>query len=271
MRSLPLLLALGVAACGAPDAPPAPDAVPSDAPALAPDLVVPTAEEAVRLQDHRGRVLVMQLAAADAPAWEALADAALDLETEGAALLGIVTEGRVDAASLPYPVRHADDLGWARALGFTGEPLTLVVGPSGRLRGQGADATADEIVMLAAPVLLEQEPAPAPAAPEALTVAAVERMVRGGAALIDVRPEGAPLADAFAVPLARLAPELLPLDLGTPIVFVGPDAAEAAARAAGWGHLETHAFPDPTGLEIAAPIDERPAYDPRDDLPRVRG
>lgn len=271
MRSLVLLFALSAAACGAPDAP-ADASSASLEPTLDGDLIVTTAEEAVRLGDHRGHVLVMQLAPAGDDAWAAFSDAAPDLEAEGASLLGIVTEGRLDDASaLPFPIRHADGLAWAHAIGFTGEPLTVVVGPGGRLRGRGVSATADEIVMLAAPVLLEQDGVEDAFEVGPLTATAVEGLVRRGAALFDVRAEGAPLAHALAVPFVRLAPELLPPDLATPLVFVGPDAAEAAALAGAWGYAEAHALTDPTGLEMAAPIDELPAYDARDDLPRVRG
>lgn len=273
MRAFVVGLALLTAACGSPDAPAGaktPGEI-AEAPSLDADLVVPTAEEAVHLDDHRGRVLVMQLAAADAnAAWAALADASPDLQMEGATLLGIVTEGAL-RGDHPFTVRHADGLAWADALDFTGLPLVVVVGPDGRLRGRHVAPSADEIVVLAAPVLLEAEDAATRLLPTALTAATVEAMVRAGAALIDVRAAGPPLANALAVPLGQLRADVLPPDVGSDVVFVGPDAEAAAALATSWGYDATHALVDPTGLAEAAPIDALPVYDERDDLPRVRG
>lgn len=274
LRALILLLPLAVAGCGTPDAP-TPDAdlrAEATQPTLDRDLVVATAEEAVRLGDHRGHVLVMQLAAADdEAAWLAFADAAVDLEAEGATLLGIVTDGHLDPGALPFSIRHADGMAWADPLGFDGDPLTIVVGPQGRLRGRSVKASADAIIRLAAPVLLELDGAGTAVEVDVLTASSVEALVRHGAALIDVRAEGEPLAHALAVPLARLSADRLPPDPATPVVFVGPDAPEAAALADAWGYAETHALLDPAGLEMAAPIDALPVYDARDDLPRVRG
>ena len=275
-RAFALLLVASLGACATPDPAPPSGGRSADvtaAPSLDANLVVATAEEAVRLGDHRGHVLVLQLAAAsDEAAWLAFADAAPDLQAEGATLLGIVTEGRLDGSpALPFPARHARGLDWAEPLGFTGEALTVVVGPQGRLRGRGTRATADDIVVLAAPVLLELDAGGVDLDVEVLTASTVEALVRHGAALIDVRPEGEPLAHALAVPLAHLTPDVLPPDPATPLVFVGPEAAAAAAIAADWGYAETHALADPTGLAMAAPIDALPVYDARDDLPRVRG
>lgn len=270
-----LTLTLLISACGTPDPPPTPDAAasaPTDAPVMDPDLVVATAEESVRLGDHRGDVLVLQLApAAAAGAWAALDDAHADLAAEGATVIGLVTDGRLDGDRL-YPVRHTAAGDWSSALGYQGAPLTVVIGPAGRLRGRSADMTGDAIVAVAAPVLLEAEAAaPALDVAPALTADAVEALVRDGAALIDVRPTGEPLAHALAIPLASLRPDVLPPDPGVAVVFVGPDAAAAAEQAAAWGHTAALALEEATGLELAPDVQDLPVYDARDDLPRVRG
>ena len=279
MRPLLCPLAVGISfllgAC-ATEAPPLPlAAVPDEATAIDPDLVVSTAEERVRLADHRGRVLVLSVApASSADAWLALDDAYPDLAEAGAHVIGIVTDGRREVGSAtPYPLRHAEDGAWAHALGYAGEAIAVVIGPGGALRGHAEQPTGDDIVALAAPALLEVELSGFDAAPDVdtLSPATVESLVRGGAALIDVRSDGAPLADAVAIPLAALRADLLPLDPDTPIVFVGPDAQAARARAETWGFRVVYAVPDAFGLVEAPAPDELPDYDPRDDLPRVRG
>ena len=275
MRLPLVLLAVGFAlgACGkAVDTPQVSVETADAVPEIDRDLVLPTAEERVRLADHRGDVLVFQVASAgDADAWSALDDAYPDLAAEGATVMAIVMDGRRDEAS-PYPVRHAENHDWARSMGYEGAPMAVVIGPAGRLRGRSFEATGDDLILLAAPVLLESEDAaPVTDAPPTLTAESVESLVRSGAALIDVRAEGAPLANAVAIPLDRLRAEVLPPDLGIAIVFVGPDAEAATALAESWGHEAVYALPDAFGLEELTPEEALPTYDPRDDLPRVRG
>ena len=243
----------------------------------APALVVETPSGPFRLADALGHDVVLQFAPADSvEAWAALASAASDLRAEGALVVGISTSGTPPES----PFQTATDTrGEAAAFGYTGVPLAVVVDRTGVLRGIGAPRHADDLFALAAPVLLEGDHMGVDAVPvvgTALDADGVDRLVRDGAALIDLRDaatrtaEG-PIQFALVCPLGRLAADVLPADIGAPVVLIGPDAEQAATQAAGWGYANVHVVPSAEGLadgpsptQQAAPL--RPAR-----RPAVRG
>ncbi len=246
----------------------APSAPPVGRPA--PDVALETASGPLTLADLRGQQVVLQFAPADSvEAWATLAMAASDLAAGGAVVIGIATDGEPPES----PFRTARDASGkaAAAYGYTGVPLAVVIDRAGTLRGIAAPRQAEDLFALAAPVLLEGDGPvgiDAPTRP-VVTVDAdgVDRLVRDGAALIDLRDaatraaEG-PVRHALVCPLGRLAADVLPPDVGTPLVLVGPDAAAAAEQATAWGYREVHVVTDAAGLTeapAAAPA-ERPAH-----------
>ena len=180
---------------------------------------------------------MLQFAPADSlAAWAALAAAAADLQAEGALVIGVATDGEPPES----PFRTARDTGHAAAaFGYTGVPLAVVIDRTGVLRGLAAPRQADDLFALAAPVLLESDVDGAPSVPvDAVGTDAVDvqRLVRHGAALLDLRDaatrdaEG-PVRYALVCPFPRFAADVLPADVGTPVVLIGPDAPAAAAQA----------------------------------------
>ena len=261
-------LTLAAAAC-------TPSAPPVGGPA--PDVALETASGPLTLADLRGQQVVLQFAPADSlEAWATLAAAASDLAAEGAVVIGVATDGPPPES----PFRVAQDVSGraAAAYGYTGVPLAVVIDRAGTLRGIAAPRQADDLFALAAPVLLEgdeQVGIDAPMLPVGTVDAdAVERLVRSGAALIDLRsPEAraaeGPVRNAIVCPLARLAEDVLPPDVGTPLVLLGPDAPAAAEQATAWGYREVHVVEDATGLTEAPPA--APAERPTRRRAGVRG
>ncbi len=245
----------------------------------APDVTLETSAGPLQISDAHGQRLVIQFAPADSvEAWTALAAAAADLTAEGALVVGVSTDGPPPES----PFRVASDAGGAAAaaFGYVGVPLAVVIDGQGVLRGIAAPRHADDLFALAAPVLLEADgvAVAGPALPvvgAALDADGVDRLVRGGAALIDLRDRALRDAQgsvpyALVCPLGRLAADVLPADIGAPVVLLGPDAADAAAQAAGWGYRNVHVVLDASGLAVgAAPVDAEPAASPR--RPSVRG
>jgi len=210
----------------------------------APDVTVQTASGPLRLAETLGRQVVLQFAPADSvEAWAALAAASADLAAEGALVIGVSTDGLPPES----PFQTATDEGGkaASAFGYTGVPLAVVIDRQGLLRGITAPRQADDLFALAAPVLLEGD--------------AVDRLVRNGAALIDLRDaetrasEGA-VPYALICPLGHLAADVLPADIGAQIVLLGPDAEEAAAQAAGWGYSNVLVVADASELATGGPV-----------------
>ncbi|HEX8298710.1 MAG TPA: redoxin domain-containing protein [Rubricoccaceae bacterium] len=260
LRPAALLALLAVAAC-TPSAPP----VGGPAPAVE----VQTASGVLRLADLHGQQVVLQFAPADSlEAWAALAAASADLTASGALVIGVSTDGTPPES--PFRVARDEDGTAAAAFGYTGVPLAVVIDRAGVLRGLTAPRQPDDLFALAAPVLLEEDAAEVPGPPVdpvGTDAESVERLVRGGAALIDLRDaatreaEG-PVRYALVCPVGRFAADVLPADVGTAVVLLGPDASEAARQAAKWGYRDVHAVTDVTDLAEApadAPVrSERP-------------
>ena len=249
-----VLLSLSLGAC-------APAAPPIGGPA--PDVEVQTMAGPLRLSDLRGQQVVVQFAPADSvEAWATLAAAAADLQAEGALVIGIATDGTPPES----PFRTGRDTGRAAAaFGYTGVPLAVIIDREGVLRGLAAPRHADDLFALAAPVLLESDTDDAPSVPVdpvGTDAADVQRLVRHGAALIDLRDAAVRDAEGFVryaliCPIDRFAADVLPADVGTPVVLIGPDAAAAAEQAAGWGYRNIHVVAD--ALDVAEPRSAAPA------------
>ena len=218
-----LVLAAVLAACG--DAPPGlpAGAVESAVRAreAAPDVAVLTDAGPAPLAGYRGRTVVLLLAPPGHDAWAALDEARADLEASGAVVL---------AEPVGQALTEA-----ARALGYAGAPLAVVVDGEGVLRGRTAPRSGDDLFALAAPVLAEAEVAQTVSWEGADTL---DDLVAAGGVVVDLGEDGPP--HALRLPLAELEAQSLPADLGTPLAFVGPDAAEAASRAAGWGYVSVY-------------------------------
>ena len=223
LRAFALLAAaLALAACERPPEGPAPAASAADvrpARPLAPHVVLPTANGPVDLAALAGRPVVLQFAeAGDADAWAALADALGDLEAAGATVVAVTVDGAEAAA--------------AEAFGYRGAPLAVVVDGEGAVRGTGAPDSGDALFALAVPVLAEADVAATVSWAGAETV---DALVEAGGLVVDVA-DGPPRRFALHVAADTLRAEDLPADLGTPLAFVGADAAEAAGRATRWGY-----------------------------------
>ncbi|MDT0631190.1 hypothetical protein [Rubrivirga litoralis] len=213
------------------------------------DLVLPSATGPVPLAAFAGRPVVVHLAAAgDAAAWAALGEATGDLEASGAAVLAVILE-ETPAAEL-------------EALGYQGAPLAVVLDGEGTVRGRAAPTSGDAVFAAAAPVLAEYDLAQTVAWPGAETV---DALVRAGGLVVDLGADAAP-PGALRVAPDSLAAETLPADLGTPLAFVGSDAAAAAERAVGWGYASVYVA-DAAG-RLGAVEPPRPAAPPS---PRRRG
>lgn len=253
MSYRPLLLAalLPLAACGAEPtaAPPAEAAAPAvrSERTRAPSVILPTAEGPVDLAALVGRPVVVHFAPPDDDAAEAvLADALADLEAAGATVVA-VTVGDAEAEA-------------ARAFGYEGAALAIVVDGEGTVRGRAAPRTGDDLFALAGPVLAEADVASTVSWRGVETLASLEA---AGGVVVDVSEPGDPAvapAHALRVAADTLAALDLPADLGTPLAFVGPDAAEAADRATRWGYVSVYVAGADGGLTVVEPAPP-PAHD----------
>lgn len=215
MTRTALLFTLTLAACEIP-APAPPAAVATE---RAPAVQVPTVDGPVDLAALAGRPVVVQFATADdADAWAALGDALGDLEAAGATVLAVTVDGAEAEA--------------AKAFGYTGAPLAVVVDGEGVLRGRAQPLSGDALFSLAAPVLAEADIA---ATVEWKGAETLDALLSAGGLVIDVSetPSG---RGALQIAADTLTAQDLPADLGTPIAFVGEDADMAADAAAGWGY-----------------------------------
>ena len=216
MTRLALLLSALVAlpACGPSSA---------DAPVreAAPSVTLLTADGPVDLASLVGRPVVLHFATADDDdAWASLADALADLEAAGAAVVAVTVDGAEDKA--------------ARAFGYDGTALAVVVDGEGTVRGRMTPRSGDDLFALAGPVLAEVDLASTVSWEGADTL---DALIEAGGVVVDVSEAGDPVLDAdLHIAADTLAARDLPADLGTPLAFVGPDAAEAAERATRWGY-----------------------------------
>lgn len=253
-----------------PDAVPAPPVAEApDAPTLAPDVTIAGARGPFRLADEIGRTVVLQFAPADSvEAWAALAEAHAHFEAAGAVVLGVATRGI--APESPFAVGQDPDARAAAAFGYTGRPLAVVVDALGRVRGHASPRDAAALYALAAPVLLEADALASPAEAEILRAAST--------VLVDLRPDAQRRAEgafpyALVADAAALTARDLPADLGVPLVFVGPDAEAAAARARAWGYGDVEVLGE-AGVGDLEPFADEPAPRPPAALPTgpvVRG
>lgn len=193
------------------------------------------------LASYRGQTVVLLLAPPGHAAWTALDEVRADLEASGAVVLSeVVDTDRTDVA---------------RAFGYRDAPLAVVVDGEGDVRGEGAPASGDDLFALAAPVLAEAEVARTVSWEGARTL---DDLVAAGGVVVDLGTDGPP--HALRLPLDRLEAMSLPADLGTPLAFTGPDAAEAASRAAGWGYVSIYVAEASGAL---APVEADPPPLPR--------
>lgn len=248
---------VGLAACG--ETPPEPIAAATGLAAPAWVMTGPGGE--FSLEDASGRPVVLQFGAADADAWAALEAAQPDLEAAGALVVGAVTEGALSSLRLPFAA-VADSGGViAQTYGYIGQPLVVVIDAEGRLRSRAENvATTDQFFDLAANALLEADDVDAPLesaselrVPMPVAPAEVDDLVREGAALLDVRPEGdlerdGPIPFALVCPVEAFAPEVLPMNALVPIILAGPNADALALDAIAWGYREVYTLSDASVL-----------------------
>ena len=206
----------------------------------APAVTLESTEGPVSLAALYGRPVVVHLAdPAAAGAWAALEEATADLEASGAVVVAV-------------PVADASAEGPA-ALGYDGAPLALVVDGEGAVRARIAPTSGDALFAAAAPVLAEYDLAQTVAWTGADTL---DDLVRAGGVVVDLG-SATPAPHALRAGLDSLSAESLPADLGTPLAFVGPDAAEAARQAVGWGYAAVYAVDAAGGMAAVEP--PRPA------------
>ena len=214
----------------------------------APAVVLQSTDGPVSLDAFAGRPVVVHLApAGDAAAWAALDDAEADLKASGAVVVSVVVD-EPEAAGLS-------------ALGYRGDPLTVVVDGEGTVRTHVAPTSGDAVYEAAVPVLAEYDVAQTVAWPGAETV---EDLIQAGGVVVDLGAEAAP-PHALRVDGDTLAVDDLPADLGTPLAFVGDGAGDAAERAVSWGYAAVYAVEG--GADMVA-VDPAPPVDPG---PRRRG
>lgn len=215
----------------------------------APRVAVPTANGPVDLEAFAGSPVVLHFAQADdLDAWAALDDCLADLEAAGATVLTVTVDGAEAEA--------------AKAFGYTGASMTVVVDGEGTVRARARATSGDDLFALASPVLAEADIA---ATVEWQGAGSVESLLRAGGLVIAT---GAPRDDAaLHVAADTLAAIDLPADLGTPIAFAGPDASVAASRATRWGYAAVF-IAQPNGDLIAV---DRPAPTSRPRQGGVRG
>ena len=223
------------------------------APEHAPDVSWQQNGQTVSLSSMEGRTVVLHFAEAASPSWDALEEAYPDLYAEGATVLGIVTDD-APTPDTPFEITASDEL--ADAFGITITPTSIVVDAQGRVRGRDYALDADAFFALAAPVLLDDDTDTAITLPETsgrqLDAEALDRLVRAGAVLIDLRTDAARDIDgwvplALPCPIETLTAEYLPADLSATVVFLGPDADAASELASEWGYVSI------LGLADAAP------------------
>lgn len=255
--ALALLLAAALGGCQAaahdPAADAAPDDLATDAPALvgapgrtaAPDVDVVTEEGPAPLAGLRGRTVVLFFAPpGDAAAAAVLDDARDDLTASGALVLAEAVGPRPSAA--------------AEAFGYSGRPLAVVVDAEGDVRGAGLPASGDDLFALAAPTLAEAEISRTVAWGGADTL---DDLVADGGLVVYAGPDAPDAPVALHLPLSGFEANNLPADLGTPLAFTGPDAAEAADLAAGWGYAAVFVADD-SGALAAVEATPPPAAEP---------
>ena len=215
----------------------------------APAVVLPTAEGPVDLAGLVGRPVVLQFAPAEATdAWAALGDALADLEAAGATVVA-VTVGGAEAEA-------------AAAFGYAGAPLAVVVDSEGTVRGQAEPRSGDDLFRLASPVLAEADVAATVSWEGAGTL---DELAWAGGLVVDVSEPGDPvlgLPHALHVAADTLEALDLPADLGTPFAFAGPDASEAAGRAASWGYAAVFVA-DAAGALVPVEPEPRREWRPR--------
>jgi rhodanese-related sulfurtransferase/peroxiredoxin len=282
-----VLLAGVLAACGdAPAADPALDAdaeapvtrsaPPSPAPQAAPDFTLPGVDGALTLSEHRGRVVLLTFWATwsepSVAALDTMAALTAELAAEDLMAIAVAQDEHgldslrawadAEVAGARAAVTLLSDSAHAVAHRYGDVemlPTTVVIDREGRLRARHVGVlTADGLLDLVAPALIEEEPM-AEAAPAAdhgpagaaageavrtLEPAAVPSLVASGAALFDVRDAAARAAEgsvrhAAHAPLAALTPMDLPANIAAPVIFLGrtmAEAREAAEKAAAWGY-----------------------------------
>lgn len=238
-----LSLAAVLGGCGvdAADVPTADARVGAPARTPAPAVTVRTDAGAVPLASYAGQTVVLLFATASAhDAWAALEEARADLEVSGAVVLADTVDGRPSAT--------------ARAFGYDGAPLAVVVDGEGDLRGRTSPRSSGDLFALAAPVLAEAEVSRSVAWGGAESL---DELVQAGGVVVSL-DGGAPAPHALRLALVDLRPQDLPADLGTPLAFTGLDAAEAAARAVSWGYAAVFVT-EPAGTLVAV---EAPAPRP---------
>jgi peroxiredoxin len=273
------ILALTVSACRNEqpvDAPPppgpaaeaAPETLATPAPPQAPDFTLAGPDGEFRLDQQRGRVVLITFWAS----WSEPSVAALDTAAVLAAELAgddfVAVGVSQDEHGLAALTAWAADSVSGNRIAVTllsdsahvvarryGDvemlPTTVVIDREGRLRARHVGVlSSDALLDLVAPALIESAAGAASAGDlpkpgvRSIAPADVARMVASGAALLDVREVGAAgdarlLAHARHRPLPALEREDLPANLAAPIVFLGAtlaEAQEAAARAARWGY-----------------------------------
>ena len=215
---------------------------------------------AFSLADAAGRPVVLQFGSSAPGAWSALEQAHPDLEAAGALVVGAVTEGALSALRLPFATVSDSGAAVASIYGYSGQPLVVVIDANGRLRSRAeAVRTTDQFFDLAASALLDAEvEAPMEATaesrePVAISAVEVEVLVREGAALLDLRPEGAletegAIPFALVCPVEDFAPDVLPMNALVPVILAGPDAPSLAERAMEWGYREVYVLEDAAAL-----------------------
>lgn len=245
LRPLPLVLLASALVGGCGDAPPAPGPVGSEAAVhtrrAAPAVSVRTEAGPVPLASLRGQTVVLLLAPPGHAAWTVLDEVRPDLEASGAVVLTEVVDGGPTGA--------------AQAFGYRDAPLAVVVDGEGDVRGEGAPTSGDDLFALAAPVLAEAEVARTVSWEGAHTLG---DLVAAGGMVVDLGTNGP--AHALRLPLRALEATSLPADLGTPLAFTGPDAAEAASRSVAWGYVSVYVA-EASGALV-------PVEAPRPPLPR---
>ena len=238
-------LLLGAVLAGGPLVGCAPETEAPEAATLAPAVTLDTEAGPVHLADLVGKPVVVQLAPADdVGAWAALADALEDLEASGAVVVAVETDGA--------------DPEVAKAFGFDGTALAVVVDGAGTVRGRTAPTSGDALFAMAGPVLAEADVAESVSWPGADSLA---KLVEAGGVAVTLDAEAAGPAHTLRLDAATFTAEDLPADLGTPLAFLGPEAETAAQQAASWGYaavfvaddsgalssVETAPLPAPTG------------------------
>ena len=223
----------------------APETPPDPGPAPAPLVAVPTANGPVDLAALAGSPVVIQFApAGDAQAWAALDDALGDLEAAGATVLAVAVDGAETEA--------------ARAFGYDGVPLAVVVDGEGTVRGRARPASGDALFALAGPVLAEADLA---ATVEWRGADTVDELVDAGGVV--VASASVPGSPALVIDPDAFSAQDLPADLGTPLAFVGPTGPASAASAAGWGYVSVFVADDAGALTAVAAELPRSVDEPR--------